>query len=399
MRNDRLILTEDSHLSIDLGDVAAPPAPNPTLERLQRRKQDIDARQARIADILAGMACEAAVLFVPAHVAWFCGGFNVRGLLAESERPGLYTNGKQRWLLCSNLDTQRLFDEELDRLGFQVKEWPWTTGRAVMLGELTAGKRVAADRPFPNMPLLNEHLRTEIRPFSAYEREEYQHLGHLAAHAVEAVARTMNRTDTECEVAGQLAHRLTRHGVEVAGLSVAGESRSRRYPRPGLTEEPIEGAIRLQATACKDGRFVTLSRTLCFGGPSDEVRKEYDLAAKLSAVYRAHAVPDETLTQAAEAGRRLTHGTPHDYDWRLAQIGYGTGRLPAEELRRLGQDEKLVYSQALVTQAKCGRTAVVDTVLVADHGGQAVTPPSNWPFKRIKIQERTFDVPDLLVRE
>jgi len=399
MRYDKLILSEDSHLSIDLGDVSAPPAPDPTLERLRRRKQDIDERQARIAAILDGMKCEAAVLFVPAHVAWFCGGFNVRGLIAESERPGLYTNGKQRWLLCSSLDTQRLFDEELDRLGFQVKEWPWTSGRAVMLGELTAGKRVAADRPFPNMPLLNESLRTEIRPFSAYEREEYQHLGRLAAHAVEAVARTMTSGDTECAVAGQLAHRLYRHGVEVASLSVAGEGRTRRHPRPGLTAEPVEGTIRLQATATKDGRYVTLSRSVCFGGPSAEVRREYDLAAKLSAVYRAHAVPEETLTQAAEAGRRLTHGTPHDYDWRLAQIAYGTGRIPAEELRRMGQDEKLVFSQALVSQAKCGRTTIVDTVLVADHGGQAVTPPTNWPFKRIKIQDRTFDVPDVLVRE
>lgn len=399
MRNDKLILSEDSHLSIDLGDVFVPLTPDPTREHLRRRKQDIDAKQSCLANILAQMKCDAAVLFVPAHVAWFCSGFNVRGLLAESERPGLYTNGKQRWLLCSNLDTQRLFDEELDRLGFQVKEWPWTSGRAVMLGELTAGKKVAADRPFPNMPLVNEQLRTEIRPFSSFEREEYEQLGRIVAHAVEAVARTMQPADTECEVAGQLAHRLYRHGVEVSSLSVAGERRSRKYPRPGLTGETVEGAIRLQATGSRDGRFVTLSRTLCFGGPSDEVRREYDLAAKLSAVYRAHAAPDETLSHAAEAGRRLTHGTPYDYDWRLAQIGYGTGRLPAEELRRLGQDEKLVETQALVTQAKCGRTAIVDTLFVAVGGGQSVTSPTNWPFKRIKIQDRTYDVPDLLVRE
>ena len=91
---------------------------------------------------------------MPAHVAWFTGGMNVRGLIADTERPGVYTNGRQRWLLCcSNVDTQRLFDEELDGLGFQLKEWQWATGRAVLLGELVAGKKFATDRPFPNMPL------------------------------------------------------------------------------------------------------------------------------------------------------------------------------------------------------------------------------------------------------
>ena len=55
------------------------------------------------------------MLLMPAHVAWFTADLNVRGLIADSERPAIYTNGRQRWLICSNVDTQRLFDEELDR--------------------------------------------------------------------------------------------------------------------------------------------------------------------------------------------------------------------------------------------------------------------------------------------
>ena len=65
------------------------------------------------------MDCEAVVLLMPAHVAWFTSGLTARGLIADSERPGVYTNGRQRWLLCTNVDTQRLFDEEVDRRGFQ----------------------------------------------------------------------------------------------------------------------------------------------------------------------------------------------------------------------------------------------------------------------------------------
>ena len=76
-----------------------------------------------IADILQKMECEAALLLVPAHVAWFCNGFNSCGLQADGERSGIYTNGKQRWLVSSNVDTHRIFEEELDQLGFLLKEW------------------------------------------------------------------------------------------------------------------------------------------------------------------------------------------------------------------------------------------------------------------------------------
>ncbi len=80
------------------------------------------------------MEVESLLLLMPAHVAWFTAGLNVRGLIADSERPAVYTNGRQRWLICSNVDTQRLFDEELDRLGFQLKEWSWDGGRAGLAG-------------------------------------------------------------------------------------------------------------------------------------------------------------------------------------------------------------------------------------------------------------------------
>src|SRR6478735_4698008 len=122
------------------------------------RRADIDAKQQLVAGVLAEMSCEAVVLLMPAHVAWFTSGLIARGLIADGERPGVYTNGRQRWLLCSNIDSQRLFDEELDGLGFQLKEWHWMTGRAALLGELVSGKKFATDRPFPNMPLVNDAL-------------------------------------------------------------------------------------------------------------------------------------------------------------------------------------------------------------------------------------------------
>src|SRR5262249_4062270 len=109
------------------------------------RLGDIDAKQARIIALLQEIKGE--VLLVrdsddAARVA--------RGILEPNEMPAIYFNPEGRWVLCSNVDSQRLFDEELDGLGFQLKEWPWHWGRAQLLADLCQGRTVACDQPVKN---------------------------------------------------------------------------------------------------------------------------------------------------------------------------------------------------------------------------------------------------------
>ena len=385
---------------LDLTTPAEPPefAPAEPEDPVARRRADVDAKQAAVARHLAEMGCEGAILFTPAHVAWFTGGMNVRGLIAETERPGVYTNGRQRWLVSSNVDGQRLFDEELDQLGFQLKEWQWPAGRAPLIGELLSGRKIACDRPFPGMPLIADRLRADLRPLLPSDMDRYLALGQLVAHAVEATTRTLTRGQTEQEVAGQVAHRLLHHGADLVGVSVAADDRGRRFRRSGFTAPPVDRVCPIQATGTRDGLHATVSRTVCFGKPSAPLRDEFSAACKVSAAYRAMGAAGRTVTHAAEAGRRVLKGTPFEHEWRHSQPGYGAGWHAAEELRRMGQDEPFVAGQAVVWQARVGSAAVVDTVIAQPDGVTPVTPPDGWPFKRIKIADQNYDVPDLLVR-
>lgn len=367
-------------------------------DALAARRADIDAKQAVMATVLAEVGCEAAILMVPAHLAWFCGGLNVRGLYAEAERPGVYTTGRMRWLVCGNPDTQRLFDEELDGLGFMLKEWHWSVGRAQLLGELVAGKKVATDRPFPGMPLLVDRLRPGLRPLYPSDRARLDALGAVVAHALEATARGLARGDTEQEVAGQLGHRCLHHGAEVLAVSVTADQRGDKFRRSGFTDARVEAVCTLQLTAVRAGLHVTASRTVCFGPPPDEFRATHDAACKLAAVFRSLSKPGVTVGGAVDTGYRLFRGGPFEHDWRLCPPAYGTGWFAAEELRRAGHDEPFVDRQPLVWQARLGAAAVVDTVAVAAAGAEAVTPPDQWPYKRVVVAGTPHDIPDVLVR-
>jgi Xaa-Pro aminopeptidase len=371
-----------------------------TPDPLTIRRADIDAKQAAIAPILEGMEVEALILLMPAHVTWFTAGMNVRGMFADSERPGIYTNGKQRWLICSNVDTQRLFDEELDRLGFQLREWHWEAGRSDLLANMTLGKKVIADRPFPNIPMANDHLRPLLRALSPFEQEQYRELGEVVVHAVEATARGFAQGQTEEEVVGQIGHRLLHHGIEPTAVSVAADERGAKYRRPGFGAFPITKTAVVQATGQRSGLYATCSRTVSFGPVSDEFRIAYDLAIKQAGVYRALMQPGATVSAIGVAARSVLLRTPYEFDWRLAPPGYGAGRFPAEELRRAGIEEPLAAGWAVVWQPHVGPATIVDTLIVADGEPIVVTPPEDWPVKRLSIRQGPYhDIPDVLIRD
>lgn len=368
-------------------------------ELVPPRRSDIEAKQAIVAELLEEMECEAALLLMPAHVAWFTSGMNTRGLYADSERPGVLVHPHQRWLVCSNVDTQRLFDEELDGMGFQLKEWHWSTGRGRLLGEMIVNRRVAVDRPFPNMPLLTERLRYRIRKLSEYDRERYFELGQLLSHALEATARNLNQGDTEQEAAGHLAHRIHHRGAEASAISAIADDRGVRFRRAGFTPQTIQRCCTLQATASRNGLFVTATRTVWFGEPSEKFMSDWQAASRLSAVYSGRSIPDETVFGASSVGRQLLNDTPHEYEWREYQPGYGTGYFAAEELRRPTGEEPFFEGQPLVWQARIGSAVIADTILVDPHGATLITPPGvRWPQLRIRANDKEFLVADVLVR-
>jgi hypothetical protein len=396
--DESIFSPSENGVGVETPDPILPVEVVPSADPVARRRADIDDKQAAVTSLLTEVDCEAVILLVPAHLAWFCGGLNTRGLFADSERPGVYTNGRMRWLVCGNADTQRLFDEELDGLGFMLKEWQWATGRPQLLAELVANRKVASDRPFPGLPMIAEKLRPLLRPLYDSDRERLLEVGEIAAHALEATARGLSPGDTEQEVAGQLGHRCLHHGADVAAVSVTAGTRGDRFRRSGFSDTPIDGVCTLQLTAVKAGLHATASRTVSFGPLPDEFRAAHESACKLAAVFRSLSRPGETVTSAVETGYRVLRATPFEHDWRLSPPGYGTGWFAAEELRKAGADEPFVDRQPLVWQARLGAAAVVDTVIVGPAGGTAVTPPTQWPFKKITIAGTPHVIPDVLVR-
>jgi Xaa-Pro aminopeptidase len=370
---------------------AAPPAPAPT------RKDEIEAKQKRIAKLLEESKCEAVLLFDPANLAWLTGAAICQGIADSHEWPAVYLTAEQRWLVSGSADTQRIFDTYLDGLGFQLKEWPWHWGREQLLADIVQNRKMACDRVLVDSTPLGPAFRRIRLTLTSPERERLKELGAAVAHALEATCRNLEVGQTEQEVAGETAHRLLKHGVTPTEISVAADGRSSRHRRPGVTDARIERACVIYTGGQRRGLHAAAARSVVFGAPDAPPRPEHEVAGRIAASLVAHAKPGAPAGDVLEAGRAVAEANKKESEWFSAPTGHVTGWLPVERPISPTLTYQFAADWAVVWQAGVGSAFVADTWLLGA-SPIAVTRPESWPIQRIKIGELTLDIPDILVR-
>jgi Xaa-Pro aminopeptidase len=362
------------------------------------RRADIDAKQAQLAALLREVGCDGLLLLDQENFSWLTSGGTARGVLDPGALPCLYVSAEGRWVVCANVDTQRLFDEELDGLGFQLKEWAWHRGRPQLLGDLVQGRKVASDLPLGPCTVVGprvQHLRRVLTP---YDQACYRALGQILAHALEATCRTLSPGETEREVAGQLCHRLAHRGASAVLLSVTADDRRRTYRQAEFTALPVRTHCVVQAVARKYGLYAAASRSAAFGEPDPAFRKENDAAIRVAATYMASTWPDAVPRQILATAQRVYQVCDAEHEWLLSPQGYVTGRAAVEEALTPQSEELLQANWAVTWRASVGAALSCDTFLISDKGPRAVTVPEQWPLKRIRVQGAEFVCPDLLLR-
>lgn len=382
-------------------EIPLPPttaASQPLVDLTPDRRAAVDGRQELVAALLQELSCEGLLVSEPENVAWLTSGAAARGVIDPASAPCLFFTRDQRWVLCGNVDSQRLFDEEVDGLGFLLKEWPWHWGREQLLADLCHGRKLSSDLRRTDTDCVGEQLRRKRRTLDSYDQACYAALGEIVAHALEACCRTMTQGESEREVAGQMSHRLLHRGAQPLVISVAADGRSRLYRQPGFTAACIEQSCVLSVTVRKYGLCAAASRSVSFGPPDDAFRREHDAATKVSAGYIAATWPDAVPREVLLTGRRIYQVCDFEHEWQLAPQGYITGRAPVELALSPKTEDLFEPGWAVTWRASAGAALSCDTYVVTDEGPRPITAVEAWPQRRIRIQGADFLRPDILQR-
>lgn len=361
------------------------------------RLSEVASRHQRLAEFLRQEDFAALLLQQPANFTWFtAGGHNERGG-ATGTTGALFITPEARVIVCSNVDTAQYFESQVGNLGFQLKERPWTEPRSVMLSDLCRGRRVASDMPFPGTTDVSPRLLGLRLPLSEYDRGRLRTGARLLTHAVEATARAMVPGRTEAEIAGEVSHRLFKHGVQPERIQVLGDGRGTRFRRWTFAESPVQRYCTISAVGRYCGMFFGAARTVSVGDPPEVLLKAYEPATLVAATGIYFSQPDWELFEVWNRVHRLYEKTGVEAEWRLADqadvVEYEYGAVPLVP----NSEFRLTAGTPLFWHPSVGPALLGDTVLVGSSGTEMLTAPSDWPVIPVLVKGTRVEVPAILV--
>jgi Xaa-Pro aminopeptidase len=399
---DRVLDTAADRPDTDSFPVHADPAADHENLELKRRRDDVEEKHERIRKYLDATDQDAVVLGLADSVAWFTSGGDLAQILgSERSAISLFVNRTCRAVITDNVQSGRVFEEELAGLGFQLKERPWHHDPPQLLAELCQNKKVATDlarNDFADHRRENDAFFALRRTLTGLERQRLRDLGRTVSQAVEATCRNFLPGERECDVAGHLAHRLVREGVIPVDLRVAGDDRLGRFRQPTFKASPIRQRATISVTGRRFGLCATVSRTVTFGHLDPEFREHHALATMIDATCIFFSRPGEVISEVFRRAKRIYEKFRHPHEWTLDYQGSVIGYTPTEVLLRPDSMLVLDPNMALSWSPSVGAARTTDSVVIDSRGYEVLTKMQNWPAIEVAVKGYVMPRPAILER-
>ena len=304
-------------------------------------------------------------------------------------------------MISDNVQSMRVFEEELAGLGFQLKERPWYDEPFQVVAELCHNKKVATDLGgYGCSPMRREGdaLRALRRRLTPLERQRLRELGRTLTLAVEATCRNFDRGEREADVAGHLAHRLIREGVIPVNLRVASDDRLARFRQPTFKDSPIQQRATIAVTGRRHGLCASLTRTVSFGPPDKPFRNDHSLATMVDATCIFFSRPGETVSEVFRRAKRIYEKFDRAHEWTLDYQGHLVGYSPRELVLRPDSNLILEPDTALAWSPSVQSARTEDTIVIDGRGYEVVTAAQDWPQVDVAVKGFIIPRPGVLER-
>lgn len=363
-----------------------------------QRLNDIEQKHRLISELLESGGYDALLLQNPGNLSWMTSGADMSRAGSNETTASLFVTRDARVVIASNADSPQIFDRSLPGLGFQLKERPWHESRDTLVDDLCRGRAVVSDTGFGNTFDIAAQLKNMRMVPSTLERERIRALGKQVAHAVEATARHCLPGQTECEIAGELSHRLIKHRVIPERIQVWADGSAQRYSHWSYGEAAVERSCSISVVGRRWGLSAGAARTVCFGEPTKELNDAYCRATLIQATGIFFSQPDWALFEIWNRVHRIYNKFGCADEWRKTDqaevLGYDVCEVPIVPKSEF----RLAARMPVFWHPSVGPAVTGDTALVADDVPEIVTPSDDWPQLTIVVKGVTLERPNMLRR-
>jgi antitoxin VapB len=336
---------------------------------------------------LAEHGADALVLTRIANFAWVTGGGrSFINIAAEGGAAWAVVTRDRFLVITSNIEAERLAQEELTGLDLDVEPFPWWSDAGpggVLAGQLAAGSRLLADGGVSGATDVGRRIVAMRSTLVRAEQDRARVLGRDTGQALEAACRGLAPGDTEFAIVGRLADECYQRGMEPIVHLVAVDARvwRRRHPLP--TGKALERYALVGLCTLRDGLVLSASRLVHFGDPDQDLLRRWKAAATVDAEMLAASRPGATAGAILGLAQAAYARTGFEDEWQHHHQGGLAGYASREWRAGPGGSEALVAGQLVAWNPSVAGAKSEDTALVGAEATEILTETGQWPLEAI----------------
>ena len=366
------------------------------------RHEEIQEKVRRVRALLQTKGLNGVLLKRQANFSWLtAGGINLIGIATEMGGTSLLITEKAKYVITSNIEAPRMIEEEeVEKLGFQLKTFPWYEDQeAAIAEELVGGGPLGCDVPYPNsVPVAEDVVRLRFS-FTPGEIERYRWLGEKVARAAEETMLETRRGEKECEVIGRLSAKLWKHRIDPIGVMGAADNRIARFRHSIPMERSIDRIFMLSVNARKGGLVVCLTRFVYFGTVPARLQAQYEANVYVDCVLMAHTRPGTPAREVFQKGIEAYRDRGFPEEWKQHHQGGPIGYQPRDYRAHFKTPDIVAENQPFCWNPSIAGTKSEDTILATSHGPEIITPTVLYPTLSMEVAGIRFVRPAILEKE
>lgn len=368
-------------------------------------KMEIEEKLDRVNKFLAQNKLDGILLTQVRNVYWITAGLSNNQIVLNKDVGAasllILKNGK-KYLVCSSSEAQRMMDEALKELGYELIQYNWYEAnpvKDVRGGLIKQFGKIGSDVDYPGTINIADKFKPLRYSFNDYEVIRYAYVARISTEAAAEVCMKIKPGMNEFEIETITANALRDRQIIPTVLLTAVDKRIYDYRHALPGGAVLENYAMINICAEKWGMPIAVTRFVHFGPLPDELKTKLEKTAIVNAHYQEFTKPGIPASEIFEKMKVWYKSVGYENEWMLHHQGGAIGYDDREwviypDIKEVVQNNQPFAWNPTITGAK-----VEETIIVNQNGFEVLTKSNNWPMIIVNLNGKKYPQPSILIRD
>lgn len=368
-------------------------------------KMEIEEKLDHVIKFLTENKLDGVLLTQVRNVYWITAGLANNQIVLNKDAGAasllILKNGK-KYLVCNGAEAQRMMDESLEELGYELIKFNWYETNSVIdvRGDLIKqfGK-IGSDINYPGTINISDKFKPLRFSLNDYEVVRYAYVARMSTEAVAEVCMKIKPGMNEFEIETLTANTLRDRQIIPTVLLTAVDKRIYNYRHALPGGAVLENYAMINICAEKWGMPIAVTRFVHFGPLSADLKTKLEKTAIVNAHYQEFTRPGVAASEIFDKMKEWYASVGYENEWMIHHQGGAIGYDDREWVIYPGTKEIVQNNQAFAWNPTITGAKVEETIIVNESGFEVLTKSNNWPMIIVNLNGKKYPQPSILIRD